>query len=178
MQANKFKIPRLGFINKLDRQGSGFQTTVDSIKRRLKVEPMLINIPSGETNQLRGIIDLPSFMHIEYLDDKGKRVNIEKIDKGHAFFERACNYRLKLIEQLANYDEEIGDCFLQGVEPDEMDQDVIDRAIRRALESQKAVPLFCGSALKNKGIQPLLDAIVKYLPSPEKIEAIGIDNLT
>lgn len=139
---------------------------------------MLINIPSGETNQLKGIIDLPSFLHIEYLDDKGKRVNLEKIDKGHQFFERAYHYRNQLIEQLANYDDELGDLYLSGTEPDQIDQDLIDKAIRKALVSQKAVPLFCGSALKNKGIQPLLDGIVKYLPSPENVEAKGIDNLT
>jgi elongation factor G len=93
MQANKFKIPRLGFVNKLDRQGSNMQTTVDSIKRRLRVEPMLVNIPSNDSNQLKGIIDLPSLMLYEYLDDKGKKVNFEKVEKGHEFFDRAYHYR-------------------------------------------------------------------------------------
>ena len=77
MQANKFKIPRLGFINKLDRQGSNISTTVESVKRRLKVEPILVNVPSNDNNMLKGIIDLPSMMLYEYLDDKGKHVNIE-----------------------------------------------------------------------------------------------------
>lgn len=76
MQANKFKIPRLGFINKLDRPGAMVSTTVESVKRRLKVEPILINVPSSESS-LKGIIDLPSMMHFEYMDDKGKMVNIE-----------------------------------------------------------------------------------------------------
>lgn len=72
MQANKFQIPRLGFINKLDRSGSSVQTTVESVKRRLKVEPILVNVPSNDNNQLKGIIDLPSLYLYEYLDDKGK----------------------------------------------------------------------------------------------------------
>ena len=76
MQANKYKIPRLGFINKLDRAGASVQTTVESVKRRLKVDPLLINIPSNESS-LKGIIDLPSMMHYSYLDDLGKKVNIE-----------------------------------------------------------------------------------------------------
>lgn len=89
MQANKFRIPRLGFINKLDRQGSSVQTTVESIKRRLKVEPLLVNLPGSDNGLLKGIIDLPSMHYIEYKDDKGKLVDIEKIDKDHSLFERA-----------------------------------------------------------------------------------------
>jgi len=77
MQANKFRIPRLGFINKLDRQGSSVQTTVESIRRRLKVEPLLVNIPGSDNGLLKGIIDLPSLHYYEYLDDKGKLVNVE-----------------------------------------------------------------------------------------------------
>ena len=80
MQANKFHIPRLGFINKLDRAGSTIHTTVESVKRRLKVEPLLVNIPSTESNTLKGLIDLPSMTYFEYLDETGKMVNIEDID--------------------------------------------------------------------------------------------------
>ena len=98
MQANKFRIPRLGFINKLDRQGSSVQTTVESIRRRLKVEPLLVNLPSSENGLLKGIIDLPSMQLYEYVDDKGKHVNIEAIDKDHASFERAMTHRNTLIE--------------------------------------------------------------------------------
>lgn len=89
MQANKFRIPRLGFINKLDRPGANVQTTVDSIKKRLKVEPLLINMPASDSNQLKAIIDLPSMHLFEYLDDKGKLVNIERIEKDHKLFDRA-----------------------------------------------------------------------------------------
>lgn len=98
MQANKFKIPRLGFINKLDRQGSSVQTTVESIRRRLKVEPLLINLPGSDNGLLKGIIDIPSMHYFEYQDDKGKLVNIESIDKDHKLYRRALDYRGVLIE--------------------------------------------------------------------------------
>jgi elongation factor G len=98
MQANKFRIPRLGFINKLDRTGANVQLTVDSIKRRLKVEPLLINVPGSENSLLKGIIDLPSMNYIEYLDEKGKIVNIDQIEKGHEMFDRALEYRNILVE--------------------------------------------------------------------------------
>ena len=114
MQANKFRIPRLGFINKLDRPGSSVQLTVESIKRRLKVEPLLVNIPSSDSTMLKGIIDLPSMSHFEYLDEKGKLVNIESIDPDHSLYERAMHYRTTLIESLANYSEPLADLYLSG----------------------------------------------------------------
>ena len=120
MQANKFKIPRLGFINKLDRQGSSVQTTVESIKRRLKVEPLLVNIPGSDNGLLKGIIDLPSLSYYEYLDDKGKLVNIEQIDKDHQLYSRALDYRNTLVEQLANFDEKLGDLYLSGTSIEEI----------------------------------------------------------
>jgi elongation factor G len=152
MQANKFRIPRLGFINKLDRPGSNMQTTVESIKRRLKVDPLLVNIPSSDSTMLKGILDLPSMHHYEYLDEKGKMVNIEKIEKGTQVYERAIHYRTALIESLANYDETLADLYLSGTPVEEIQQEIIDQAIRQAIKSQKAVALFCGSALKNKGV--------------------------
>jgi elongation factor G len=79
MQANRYKIPRLGFINKLDRTGSIIQTTLDSIRMRLKVEPLLINVPSDDSNQLNGLIDLPSMMHFEYKDEMGQYVDMQEI---------------------------------------------------------------------------------------------------
>ncbi|CDW86051.1 translation elongation factor g [Stylonychia lemnae] len=178
MQANKFKIPRLGFINKLDRQGSNIVTTLESIKRRLKVEPILVNVPSNDNNQLKGIIDLPSMMLYEYLDDKGKNVNIEEINKNHTLFNRTLEYRTQLIEQLANFDDELGDLYLSGVPIENLNQELIERAIRNSLMTQKSVALFCGSALKNKGIQPLLDAVIKYLPSPEDIVVKGVNQIS
>lgn len=137
------------------------------------MEPLLVNIPSSDSSMLKGIIDLPSMHLFEYLDEKGKLVNIEKIDKTSNLYDRALFYRSTLIEQLANFDEKLGDLYLSGTPVDEIDQQLIDEAIRTAIRSQKSVALFCGSALKNKGIQPLLDAVVNYLPSPDLTIAKG-----
>jgi elongation factor G len=101
MQANKFKIPRLGFINKLDRQGASVALTIESIKRRLKVEPLLINIPDLDALALKsgsGLIDLATMLYYEYLDESGKKVNIETIDKDHKMYNKAIHYRGLLIE--------------------------------------------------------------------------------
>lgn len=86
MQANKFKIPRIAFINKLDRQGASVHLTVESVKRRLKVEPLLINIPGKEDSQLKSLIDLPSMTNIEYKDELGKMVSFETIDENHQYY--------------------------------------------------------------------------------------------
>jgi elongation factor G len=94
------------------------QTTVESIKRRLKVEPLLVNIPSSDSSILKGIIDLPSMYHYEYLDEKGKMVNIEQLEKSSPFYERALHYRTILIEQLANFDDHLGDLYLSGTPVD------------------------------------------------------------
>ena len=116
--------------------------------------------------------------YYEYLDEKGKLVNIEVIEKGHALYDRALQYRGTLIEQLANFDESLADQYLSGTSIELISQDLIDQAIRTAILSQKTVALFCGSALKNKGVQPLLDAIVNYLPSPEHVIAKGKNQIT
>lgn len=88
MQANRFGVPRIGFINKLDRQGASLDTTTKSIRKRLKVEPILLNVPAGETSSLRGLIDLPQMLYIDYSgDEMGNMVNIEQIDKDHALFD-------------------------------------------------------------------------------------------
>ena len=151
MQANKFKIPRLGFINKMDRHGVQIDTTLNSIRRRLKVEPILINIPASES-ELTGLVDLSQMLFIDYsVDNMGKMVNIEDIDQDHKLFDFAIDAREKMIEQLSNYDENLGDLYLSEEIKDIKSED-IDLAIRKATLSQKAVPLLCGSALKNKGV--------------------------
>lgn len=166
MQANKFNIPRIGFINKLDRTGSDIETTIESVKRRLKVEPLLINVPCDDTNQLNGLIDLPSMMHFEYKDEMGQYVDMEPIDQSHKLFDRAIHFREKLVEQLSNFDDELADSYLSGTEPFQIHEELINHAIKKSITGQHAVALFCGSALKNKGVQPLLDGVIKYLPSP------------
>ena len=166
MQANRFNVPRIGFINKLDRPGSEVATTVESVKRRLKVEPMLVNIPCDESHQLQGLIDLPSMTYFKFNDEMGQYVDIEQVDGAHPLFKRSLHYRNQLIEQLSLFDEEIADAYIMGLEPENFEQGLIEAAVKKAIKTQKAVALFCGSALKNKGIQALIDGVVKYLPSP------------
>ena len=111
-QANKFKIPRIALINKMDRVGCQLETTINSIKRRLKVDPILINVPSSD-NQLHGLIDLTQKLHIDYSQDEmGKIVNIEEIDEKHKLFEKMSHYREIMISQLANYCDEMADLYL------------------------------------------------------------------
>lgn len=151
MQANKFNVPRIAFINKLDRLGATLDTTLSSIRKRLKVEPILINVPSTES-QLAGLVDLVQMMHIDYSkDDLGKMVSIDAIDKGHKLYDFATEKRSHMVEQLANYDEALADLYLEG-DIDKISTADIDRAIAKAAASMKAVPLLCGSALKNKGV--------------------------
>ena len=115
---------------------------------------------------MKGLIDLTQMMHIDYSGDElGNMVNIEEIVEGHRLYDQALAERETMIEQLSNYDEELGDLYLEEGTAS-IGSEHIDRAIRRAILSGKAVPLLCGSALKNKGVQPLLDAVVKYLPDP------------
>ena len=172
MQANKYKIPRLGFINKLDRVGAVIDTTLRSVKRRLRAEPMLVNIPSDDTNQLSAIIDLPSMMLYTYTDESGKFVDIESLHPSEAqgrdeLVARCQQYREQLIEQLSLYDDTLADLYLSSSDSSsDISADVIDLAIKNAIRKEQTVALFCGSALKNKGVQPLLDGILKYLPSP------------
>ncbi len=177
MQANKFNVPRIAFINKLDRMGATLDTTVLSIKKRLKVQPIMVNVPSSDS-QLTGLIDLTQMIHIDYSkDEMGKIVSIEEISKGHKLFDQAMTQREVMIEALANYDEVLADKYLEG-ELEKIETSDIDRAIAKAACSMKAVPLLCGSALKNKGVQPLLDAIIKYLPSPEQKRFDFLKSLT
>jgi elongation factor G len=165
-QANKFGIPRIGFINKMDRVGAVMDTTTSSIKRRLKVEPIMLNIPSSD-EQMLGLIDLTQNMFIDYsADDMGKIVTIEEIDSQHALFDKLVHHKELMVSQLANYCDDLADLYLENEIIDIQSAD-IDIAVRKALQSLKAVPMLCGSALKNKGVQPLLDSVIKYLPSPE-----------
>ena len=117
-------------------------------------------------------------MLFEYKDEMGRIVDIQEVDQDHPIFDRAVNFREQLIGQLVDYDDELADAYLSGAEPHEIDASLIDQAIRSSINEQKAVALFCGSALKNKGVQPLIDGVIKYLPSPKNVQGIGFDKET
>jgi len=167
-QADKYHVPRLAFINKMDRVGADFQGCIEMMKDRLRTYPVPIQIPLGKEEMFQGVIDLVKMKAIvfdeETLGAKYKYLSIPKEFQGEAK-----QYREKLIEALADFDEVIMEKFLEGKE---IEQAEIQKTLRQGTIELKLVPVLCGSAFKNKGIQPLLDAIVDYLPSPIDVPPI------
>nr|MDQ6930690.1 elongation factor G [Candidatus Eremiobacteraeota bacterium] len=173
-QANKYKVPRIIFVNKMDRMGADFFNAVYKIRERLGARATPIQIPVGAEDQFKGVVDLFTMKAIIYTDDMGSVM--ESADIPADLLETATKWRHDLIEAIAESDEELAELFLEGKEiPD----DVLKRALRTATISGSVLPMLCGSAFKNKGVQPLLDAIVDYLPSPIEAKVItGIDPKT
>ncbi|MEA3561026.1 MAG: elongation factor G [Candidatus Omnitrophota bacterium] len=167
-QADRYNIPRIAFINKMDRLGTNFFSCLEAMKNKLKVNVVPIQLPLGEEDNFRGVIDLINMKTMIYSDDAlGAVFNEENVPSELAA--KAKEYRARLLEKLAEEDEVIMDKFVHGREPSLKE---IKKAIREATIKGKIVPVLCGTALKNKGIQPLLDAIVDYLPSPIDVPSI------
>jgi elongation factor G len=174
-QAEKYGVPRLVFINKMDRVGADFYYVVKMIQDKLATNTIIIQLPWGSEENFQGIIDLIKMKACSYtIDNLG--VNYEEVSIPEDLRELADEYHHKMIEGLAEIDEKIMEDYLKG---EETSPSEIKSAIRRLTIKNKAVPVLCGSALKNKGIQLLLDAIIYYLPSPLDVPPIkGIDPLT
>lgn len=161
-QADKYRVPKLAFVNKLDRVGADFFNTVEMMKTRLKANPVMLQLPYGTEDKLVGIIDLVRMKAVVWDDDTlGATFRDEALSEEQ--METALHYREAMVESLAEVDDDIMESYLSEVPIDER---TLTAAIRKATVSLSIVPVLCGSALKNKGIQPLLDAIVAYLPSP------------
>ncbi|MCP3925323.1 MAG: elongation factor G [Desulfobacterales bacterium] len=171
-QADKYNVPRISFVNKMDRIGADFYRTVDMIREKLNANPLCLQIPVGEEDCFEGVIDLIGMKMIVWSDDdEGKEYH--EIDIPEDSVEKAVEYRDKLIEGLADFNDDIMESYL-GEE--EISKDRIIAAVRKSTISLDIVPVLCGTALKNKGVQALLDAIIDYLPSPVDIPPIkGID---
>lgn len=167
-QADKYAVPRLGFINKMDRTGADFFGAVNSMRQKLKTNPVILQLPMGSEDSFKGVIDLVDMKQITW-DDETKGSSFFKNDIAPEFEEKALQYRDKLLEAISEVDDEIMDKYLSE---QEIGRDELNRAIRTATISRKMVPVFCGSALKNKGIQTLLDGIELYLPSPLDIPPV------
>ena len=160
-QADRYNVPRFCFINKLDRTGADFWRCVDSITERLGAKPVPVQIPIGSEDQFRGVVDLINMRAITYGSDLG-----DKIVEGHVpaeLLEQAEQYRHAMIEAAAEMDDELTHKYLEGAE---LTPEEIRRGLRLGTLQNKFVPVLTGSALKNKGIQPMLDAVIDYLPSP------------
>ncbi len=166
-QAEKYKVPRMIYINKMDIIGADFFHVVDMVRDRLKAPAVPIQLPIGAEGTFEGIIDLVSMQADVYHDDLGKVVTVEEIPE--SMLDLAREWRGKLIEALAEGDEDLLIKYLEG---DEISETEIRRAIRRMTTTNQMVPVTCGSSYKNKGIQPMLDAVVDYMPSPLDIPPI------
>jgi len=161
-QADKYKVARIAFINKLDRVGADFYESTNSIRERLNANPVAFQIPIGVEERFRGVVDLISMKALIWPgEDQGQAYNLEDIPAD--YIDKAQEAREHLVEKIAETDEKLIEKFLEGQEISEAE---LIAAARDATISFKFVPVFCGSAFKNKGIQPLLDAVVRYLPSP------------
>jgi elongation factor G len=167
-QADKYHVPKIAFINKMDRIGADFFTTVEMIEKKLNANPLIIQIPVGKEENFAGVIDLITFKQIVW-DDNSLGTVFTVGDLPPESMDLATEHRIRLLEILAETDDEILEAYLSE---QDIPAEKIYPAIRKATIALKVVPILCGSALKNKGIQPLLDAIVAFLPSPADIPAI------
>jgi elongation factor G len=167
-QADHYKVPKMAFVNKLDRVGADFFGTVNMMVSRLHAAPLILQLPVGAEEKFCGVIDLIEMKQIIWDDDTlGASFSTSEIDP--ELLESAATYREKMLETLAETDDEIMEAYLSE---SDIEIDQIRAAIRKATISLKLVPVLCGSALRNKGIQPLLDAITRYLPGPADVPPI------
>jgi elongation factor G len=161
-QADRYKVPRICFINKMDRTGANFYRTVDMIVDRLGAKPMILQLPYGAEENFVGIIDLIKMQAIVWKDES-LGAKFEYLDIPEEYKEKAADYRARLVEMAVELDDEALAKYLDGVEPDEA---TLKACIRKGTLGAVFVPIVCGSAFKNKGVQPLLDAVIDYLPCP------------
>lgn len=174
-QADMYKVPRICFINKLDRMGASFKNSLQSIYDKLTKNAVPLQIPIGEAENFEGVIDLISMKALYFEGDFGENVIEREIPDNMK--EEAEKMRSKMLEKIAAEDETLLDKFLAG--KDSISEEEIRKVLRQATIDFRLVPVFCGSALKNKGVQPLLDAVCYYLPSPEDIPSVkGINPKT
>lgn len=166
-QADKYGVPRLAYINKMDRVGADFFNGMDMIKTRLGANPVAIQLPIGSEDSFKGYVDLVTNQAIVYTDDLGTKAETAEIPADME--EQVAEYREKLLEAVAESDEELMMKYLEG---EELSEEEIRLAIRKATLAVKITPVICGSSFKNKGVQALLDAIVDYLPAPTDVPAI------
>ncbi len=171
-QANRYRVPRIAFVNKMDRVGADFDNTVVQIRQRLGANPIAIQMPVGVEDAFRGVVDLVEMKTVLWRDEElGAKYDVYAID-GHLLAD-ARAARDRMIEAIAEVDDAVMAKFVAGQEPS---ADELRAGLRRATVAMKAVPVLCGSAFKNKGVQPLLDAVVDFLPSPVDVAAVqGVD---
>jgi len=174
-QADRYGVPKIAFVNKLDRLGANFDATVRMIRKKLGATPLILQLPWGLEEDFQGVIDIVKMKAIEWSeDDLG--ASFQEVAIPEAYAEKATRYRERMLDLLADNDDSIMEKYLSE---EEIDIESIKRVIRKATIRLTLVPVFCGAALRNKGIQPLLDGIVEFLPSPLDVPPVkGINPLT
>ena len=171
-QADKYNVPRMAFVNKMDISGANFYNVIDMIKTRLGKNPVALQLPIGKEDTFKGLIDLFEMKAYYYLDDKGDQIEIKDIPDDMK--EDAETYRASLVEKICETDEELMMLFLEDEVPS---VEQLKKALRVATISGEIIPVCCGSAYKNKGVQKLLDAVIDYMPAPTDIPDIkGVDD--
>jgi len=166
-QADHYHIPRICFVNKMDRIGADYEMCLGMIREKLSATPLPLHIPIGSEDTFTGVIDLVSMKSLTWSDAMGQEI-IEG-DIPVSMEEKARRYRDELMEKVAEYDDALMEKYLEGVEPDSLE---LKEAIRKLTIKTEVFPVFCGSALRNKGVQPVLDAVVDYLPSPRDLKEV------
>ncbi|RQD77425.1 MAG: elongation factor G [Candidatus Syntrophonatronum acetioxidans] len=166
-QAERYGVPRIAYVNKMDILGADFFNVIDMMKKRLKVNPVPVQLPMGKEDNFRGIVDLLRLKAIIYEEDLGIKSEEQEIPEDMK--EQALEYREKLLETLAEYSENIMDKYLAG---ENLEEKEIKEALRKATIDTHLIPVFCGSSYKNKGVQPLLNGVIDYLPSPADIDSV------
>jgi len=171
-QADKYNVPRLAFINKMDRPGADFDHSVETIRTRLAANPVPVQLPIGAEDGFRGVVDLLEMKALVWKDEaKGASYDLEEIPAD--LREAAAAAREKMVEAIADFDDAVAEKYLEGTEIQTAE---LRAALRRGTIAIKLVPVVCGTSFKNKGVQPLLDAVIDYLPSPLEIAAVeGVD---
>lgn len=167
-QANKYRVPRMVFVNKMDRIGANFYNVEEQIKNRLKANPVPIQIPIGAEDEFKGVVDLIKMKAIVWENEaKPTEFSIQEIPAN--LVEKAEEYRAKMIEAVAETDDALMEKFFGG---EELSNEEIKKGIKAGCLAMNIIPMLCGTAFKNKGVQPLLDAVVDYLPAPDEVAAI------
>ncbi len=174
-QANKYQVPRIAFVNKMDRTGADFFNVVNQIKEKLGANPIPLQIPIGQEESFKGVVDLISNKAFVWDDDKG--VTMHEIAVPDDLKEIADDYRSKLFEGAAEEDDKLMEKYFE--DPESITEDEVIEMVRKATIEMRITPVMCGSAFKNKGVQRLLDGVMRYLPSPLDVEAVtGINPKT
>ena len=168
-QAERYRVPRIAFVNKMDRVGADFFRVIGEISDKLAANPVALQIPLGKEDSFTGVIDLIE-MHAVVYDDETKGAQFKTTPIPEEYRESAEEYRERLIEAVCDVDDQLMEAYLEGRE---IEKERIKLALKKGALSLKLTPVLCGTAFRNKGVQPLLDALVDYLPSPREVGAVN-----